>query len=305
VRWALAGLALAMALATTRSSRGDETAGADEPSAAVDADDADEPSDDAPKAKKKKHAEKKPKADGEAREGYPPEIDPKEGVDDYFFIGLRWRDVIVPGFQIRVFADGGPDVANAFHFGAELTYRNNGVEIIPALSYGDWSLDSFLFKAKDDPDRAFERVDSSLKVVWATVDFLFEVWVEDQSRFAFLIGGGIGIGFVADDLRRRQVYPRNPGGYDPEDPSQFEDCRAPGDPSIPESDGQWCDNDNERYGDYSEPSWANGGSKPIVVPWLAPQLSFRYKPIKQLQVRADAGWSLTGFFVGMSHAYGF
>ena len=54
-----------------------------------------------------------------------------------------------------------------------------------------------------------------------------------------------------------------------------------------------------------EPSWANGGAKPNVFPWLAPQVSFRYKPIKQLQVRGDVGFALSsGFFFGLSAGYG-
>ena len=49
------------------------------------------------------------------------------------------------------------------------------------------------------------------------------------------------------------------------------------------------------------PGWANGGSKPFIFPWISlPQLSLRVKPIKQLQTRADVGFSLTGFFFGLS-----
>ena len=35
-----------------------------------------------------------------------------------------------------------------------------------------------------------------------------------------------------------------------------------------------------------------------------PELGVRYKPIKQLEVRAQVGFSLTGFFFGISGDYG-
>jgi hypothetical protein len=56
---------------------------------------------------------------------------------------------------------------------------------------------------------------------------------------------------------------------------------------------------------YSEASWANGGSKPLIFPWIAlPQFAFRYKPIKQFQTKFDFGFSTSGFFFGISGSYG-
>jgi hypothetical protein len=58
-------------------------------------------------------------------------------------------------------------------------------------------------------------------------------------------------------------------------------------------------------GSYSEASWTGGGSKPLIFPWIAlPQVSFRYKPIKQLETKLDLGFSTSGFFFGLSAAYG-
>ncbi|MBW2456174.1 MAG: hypothetical protein JRI68_16765 [Deltaproteobacteria bacterium] len=74
----------------------------------------------------------------------------------------------------------------------------------------------------------------------------------------------------------------------------------------PAGTGEWCDNENDHFGNYDEPSWANGGSKPFIFPYISiPQLSFRYKPIKQFQARFDTGFAITtGFFLGLSAAYG-
>ena len=69
--------------------------------------------------------------------------------------------------------------------------------------------------------------------------------------------------------------------------------------------GAYCGNDNNHYGGYDEPSWANGGSKPFIFPWISlPQVSFRYKPIKTSRRALDVGFSLTGFFFGAAVDYG-
>jgi hypothetical protein len=125
-----------------------------------------------------------------------------------------------------------------------------------------------------------------------------------------LIGGGVGIGVVAGSLYRNQVSPTG-ASIDPNNPGSAIPCAAPGIPGTVAPSGiPYCDASNKHYPNggqalYSEPSWAGGGSKPIVFPWLSlPQLSFRYKPIRQVQLRADFGFSMTGFFFGMSAAYG-
>ena len=45
----------------------------------------------------------------------------------------------------------------------------------------------------------------------------------------------------------------------------------------------------------------SGGDTPPIFLWAAlPQISFRYKPIKQFQMKLDVGFSITGFFFGLS-----
>jgi hypothetical protein len=38
---------------------------------------------------------------------------------------------------------------------------------------------------------------------------------------------------------------------------------------------------NTHYGGYTESSWVEGGSRPIVYPWLSAQAGLRFKPFKQ------------------------
>lgn len=213
------------------------------------------------------------------------------------FIGLRLRNVIVPKFMINLFADGGASV-NVFMIGPEFTSRKNGLEIDLALSYADYSMDPFLFKGKNDDQFAWEMVSSDMKLVYFTSDLLFDVPIDEKGRFSFLVGGGVGIGVVFGNLYRAQA---TPGGTtpnpSPDDVGAWSKCSGGG--------SAYCDFSNNHYGDYDEPSWINGGSKPSVFPWISfPQVSFRYKPIKQLQTRLDAGFSITGFFMGLSAGYG-
>lgn len=241
--------------------------------------------------------------------------DPREDpLKTYYFVGARIRDVVVPKFILNAFADGAATV-NVFTFGPEFTSRKNKVEYDIGLSYADYSMKPFLFKGKNDNSDAWEMVSSDMKVVYATIDLLYQVWGDPSGRFAFMIGGGLGLGGVFGNLYRTQVYSAaNP--IDPSDVGQWDLCRsAETNPMTymhinPETGNTFCDQSNDHFaaadGTYhSEPSWANGGSKPFIIPWLSiPQISFRVKPVKQFQARADLGFAATGFFWGLSLAYG-
>ncbi|EYF08071.1 hypothetical protein [Chondromyces apiculatus] len=245
------------------------------------------------------------KADGEAKDGAqaaaPSDNDPYEKPHEtYRFIGMRFRNLIVPEFVLDLFSEGGRTV-NVFTFGPEFSTRKDGLELDFALSYADYSMDDTLFKGKSDDDFAFEIVNSSMKIVYFTTDLLYEIPLDkEKGRFSLLIGGGVGLGVVFGDLNRNQATPREAGNIDRDDVGAWQRCEAPG-------TGQpgFCDGANDHYGSYSEASWVNGGSKPSVFPWISlPQVSFRYKPIKQLQLRADLGFSISGFYFGASAAYG-
>jgi hypothetical protein len=230
----------------------------------------------------------------------------------YRFIGLRFRDAVIPKFMLNWFADGGRNV-NVPMFGPEFISRRDHLEYAVALMYADYSMSPFLFKGHKEPDIAYELVQSSLKLFYATVDILYEIPLDKKGdktgHFALLIGGGVGFAGVVGSLYRSQAYPL--GNAPPDNQTQWRPCPAPG--------GLYCGTNNNHFspsatgnsqavngkGSYEEPSWANGGSKPFVFPWLAiPQISLRYKPIKQFQTKVDLGFSTTGFFFGASASYG-
>jgi hypothetical protein len=238
-----------------------------------------------------------------------PQWDPKELKGErYFGIGLRFRNYIVPKFIINIFAEGGGTI-NVFSFGPEFTSRTDGMELNFALSYVDLSFDPLLFKGKKKDVIKFEEISSSLKMIQATIDVLFEVYTSERNEFAILIGGGVGIGGVWGALRQNQIYPNDVNNPATDDLSQWRRCAGPDNPPVrdPVSGSRYCDDANEHYGDFKQPSWANGGSKPFLYPYIGlPQISLRYKPIKQLQARTDVGFAFSnGFFFGLSGAHVF
>jgi opacity protein-like surface antigen len=223
----------------------------------------------------------------------------------YYFLGVRFRDIVVPQFMINLFAAGGT-TGNVFLVGPELSMRKDSTEIDISLAYADYGYGPAMFKGKNDPDESYEMITSTLKLGYLTFDLLYDVPIDKKGMFSFLIGGGVGVAFVAGDLYRVQAYPTGGGAADPSDAKKWAKCSGPGD-----GVGAYCSNPtNDHYSvngkDYSEKSWADGGSKPLIFPWISlPQLSFRFKPIKQLQTRADVGFSVSGFFFGLSAGYGF
>jgi hypothetical protein len=78
-------------------------------------------------------------------------------------------------------------------------------------------------------------------------------------------------------------------------------CAGPNNPN----NGFCNSQDNNHFGNFTEPSWANGGSKPIVFPWLSLQTGIRFKPTRQFMARLDLGWNIfNGPFIGLAGNYG-
>jgi hypothetical protein len=233
--------------------------------------------------------------------------DPREDpMKTYYFIGLRYRDVVVPKFMIDIFADGGTTV-NVPMFGPEFSMHKNHFEYDVSVMYGDYSMNPFLFKGKSDGTESYEIVSSSMKALYFTFELLYAFDIDDAGKYAVLVGGGAGFAPIFGNLYRNQAFPKtNPGNPNVNDVNQWQKCNMPGSPNTVGPNGaEYCDPTNTHYNSYAEPSWANGGSKPFIFPWLSiPQVSFRYRPIHEVQLRADLGFSITGFYFGFSGAYG-
>ncbi len=225
-------------------------------------------------------------AEAEDADGASPKEKPGE---TYLFVGARYRGIIVPKFMMNLFGDGGSTVY-VDSFGPELSIRKDDFEFVLSAWYADYGMDPTPFKASSDPEEAWELVESKMSVLYLTTDFLWTHPLSDQFGVNYGMSGGFG--FVWGDLIREQAYPDPASdGYLP--------CIGEGNP-----DGRYCGDDNEHYRGYTEPSWSDGGSKPIVFPWLALQMGARYKPHRHFAMRADLGFGLTGFFVGIGADYG-
>jgi len=214
----------------------------------------------------------------------------------YRFVGARFRYVIIPKFYMNLFGSGGATVGVPA-FGPEFTIRKNGFEYVLSLMYASYSMDPTPFKAKSDGNDAWELVDTNISALYLMSDFLWST--EMSPKFAINYGAGFGLAAVFGDIHRVQAYPGSGGAGDP---YTYQRCIGP---NNPPNMGLFCGTDNNHYGDYTEPGWANGGSKPIVFPWLSIQTGVRFKPARQFMMRLDIGWNLlNGPFFGIAANYG-
>ncbi|RYZ02548.1 MAG: hypothetical protein EOO73_31415 [Myxococcales bacterium] len=214
----------------------------------------------------------------------------------YLFVGARYRAIILPKFMMNLFGDGGKTVV-AHGFGPEFSIRKNAFEYNLSVWYAGYGMSPTAFKAKDDPARAWEIVESRLKSVFITADFL---WSQDFSpEFSLNYGMAGGFGIIFGDLYRTQAKPGANGN--PTTGEGFVACTSDTDMQDP---GDYCDTDNNHYNGYTEKSWTDGGSKPILFPWLVLQTGLRYKPHKNFAARFDAGFGTSGFFLGIGADYG-
>lgn len=233
-------------------------------------------------------------ADAEAG-GSPVELPGKT----YLFVGARYRAIIVPKFMINMFGDGGKTVV-AHGFGPEFAIRKNAFEYNLSIWYAGYGMDDTPFKAKDDGIKAWELVNSELKSIFLTADFL---WSQDFSpEFALNYGLAGGFGIIFGDLYRIQAKPGSAAAND-NTGEGYVRCAGAGDQDF-RGDPSFCDDSNKHYGDHTEPSWTDGGSKPILFPWFVLQTGVRYKPHRNFAARFDAGFGTSGFFLGLGLDYG-
>lgn len=217
----------------------------------------------------------------------------------YMFVGARYRAIILPQFMMNLFGDGGKTVV-VHGFGPEFAIRKNAFEYNLSIWYAGYGMDDTAFKSKDDGVNAWELVNSDLKSIYLTADFL---WSQDFTpEFALNYGLAGGFGLIFGDLVRVQAKPGSPAANE-NTGEGFVRCSGPGDRDY-SGNAAFCDDSNTHYADYPEKSWTDGGSKPILFPWFVLQTGLRYKPHKNFAARFDAGFGTSGFFLGLGADYG-
>jgi hypothetical protein len=256
--------------------------------------------------------EKKPAAEEAAKEVEGSMTDTREDPNvRYYFVGLRYRGTIIPKFIENLFVDEGSTVYSNT-FGAELDMRKGGQSMIPWIVFTDLSMGDTLFHQKGatptgTPGEApnYSVVNSSLKAIFLGVDELWSVPIDQSHHWDFEFGFGVGLGFLFGNLQNNWVYYNNPQGPLVSDAgNHYSECQSFSTQTGCNSmDHQG--NPPPKVGGYVEKNWFNGGSVPVVFPHISfPQLDVRYKPIKQMEARLSVGFSLTGFWFGLSADYG-
>jgi hypothetical protein len=265
------------------------------------ADDAEAPASEAPAAAEPAaDAPEKPAAaeGGKAKVDEEAVADALEGVTErpdktYLFIGARYRNVMIPEFVQHLFADGGKGLY-AHTPGLEFGIRKGGFEYQLFAQLGLYNLTDVPFKGSTDANDAWEIIKANYKIMFLGADFM---WSTDEFSpgFSMTYGAGVGLGLVFGDLNRVQAYPTG----DPNDPSSYRRCTDKGVPNA-----AFCNFNNDHYGNYVEPSWANGGSSPLIFPWIAGQVGLRYKAHKNFVAHTELGLMPTGAFIGLGLQYG-
>jgi hypothetical protein len=231
----------------------------------------------------------------------------------YYFIGLRYGLTVIPKFMINIFvSEGATFTSNTV--GAEVDIRKDGFSLIPSLTYAEYGKDQdvlFLEKNKDpNLDGNWSYVNSSLKAIYLGADLLWSAPISKNVDFEY--GAGFGLGVIFGDLVTNWVYADANGPYTSSDNRHFSPCQYENQAAPPQGNSNGCtkvghsNSQVAKVGGYTEPSWANGGSKPNVFPRILLHLAgVRIKPIKQFEGRLGLGFSITeGFWFGASGNFG-
>jgi hypothetical protein len=231
----------------------------------------------------------------------------------YYFVGARYRGTVIPQFIENLFVDDGRTLYSN-SAGLELDMRKGGQSMIPWIVYADYGMPDTLFHEKGATPTGgtgssggdagnFTVVNSTLKAIYLGLDELWSVPIDKSHHWDFEFGFGVGVGVVFGSLQNNWVFQSNTGnltanGVNYSECTQFSTAVSC---TIAGHTGATI----RKVGGYVEPNWFNGGAVPVFFPHISfPQLSVRYKPIKQMEARLGVGFSLTGFWFALSADYG-
>jgi hypothetical protein len=240
----------------------------------------------------------------------------------YYFVGARYRGNLIPQFLENIFVNDGATIFSN-SVGLELDMRTDGHSTIPWIQYSNYDTGDILFfqKGKPDDPANYSDVKSRLGAIYLGLDELWSTPLDEAHHWDFEYGFGVGLGFLFGTLYNDWVYEANANGNNPAGPlagtngNHYAPCQNNNNPAMsgyPQPGGEnpcigaahQNSTDNKVNG-YQEKNWFNGGSVPVIFPHISfPQLGVRYKPVKQFEARFGLGFSLTGFWFGISGDYG-
>jgi hypothetical protein len=209
-------------------------------------------------------------------------------------IGVRYRGIYIPQAVLGWFVEGG-DSVYVNGFGPELALRDDNVEYVFSAWLALYQMDPVAIKGASDAEEAWEIVESDVKALYLTADYLWHKSLASQLELTY--GGSVGLGFLFGNLYRTQATLR--AGGTAGNPDDYVPCTALNNPAQ----GGYCDDINDHYDGYAEPNWFHGGSKPALFPWITGQVGLRYQPHEKLVTRLDLGLGSSGLFFGIGVDY--
>ena len=218
-----------------------------------------------------------------------------DGKNTQLLLGARYRGIFMPAGVLHAFIEGGESVyVNGV--GPEFAIRHDDVEYVMSAWLALYDFGPVAVKGTSDEEEAWEIVESEMKALYLTFDYLWHTPLTSGLELSY--GGGAGLGILFGNLYRTQATLANGGTIG--NPDDYVPCAGVNQPPQ----GGYCDDINEHYDGYSEPSWFNGGAKPSLFPWLAGQIGLRYQPNPKFVARLDLGLGLSGIFFGVGADYG-
>lgn len=226
------------------------------------------------------------------------ETEPDPASDKGQSIGARVRYVTIPKFVLNLFADGGESI-DGWYYGLEYGSRSGSFEVVLSAMFGGYSMSPTFLKSKGEIIEGWELVRVDLNALYFTSSFLWSSsFSKTDSTFQILYGAETGLGFLFGNIFHTQAMPVDPNSK--LDPSQTPWVPCPGVGAHP-----YCGDENEHFGNYSEPSWFNGGAKPVILPWISFNTGLLIRPSPKFSARLDLGYNLfNGPFVGLAGNFG-
>jgi len=218
----------------------------------------------------------------------------REPTNTALALGARYRGLFIPAGVLHAFIDGGESVyVNGV--GPEFTIRQDNVEFVLSAWLAFYGMGPVAIKGTSDAEEAWEIVESDMKALYLTFDYLWNTPLASGLELSY--GGGAGLGITFGNLYRTQATLASDGTIG--DPDDYVPCAGVNQPPQ----GGYCDDINDHYDGYTEPSWFIGGAKPSLFPWLAGQIGLRYQPHPKVVGRLDVGLGLSGLFFGVGVDY--
>ena len=224
----------------------------------------------------------------------PVETSDGSGGSDYL-LGLRYRGVFLPAGVLHWFIEGG-DSIYVNGVGPELAIKDGNFEYVLSAWMASYTMNPVAIKGTKDAEEAWEIVDSDMKSLYLTFDYLWDH--PFSSSLALSYGGSAGLGFLFGDLHRTQATLKSGGTRG--NPNDYVKCEGINQPLQ----GGYCDDINNHYQGYGEPNWFHGGAKPALFPWVTGQVGLRYQPHPKFVARLDLGLGTSGLYFGVGADYG-